>query len=346
MAKLGAHVARAGRGLKKLFAIQLMPLAMGTVPLHATFQKTEIGGLSALAWTGDRLLLLSDDKGEGGGPTRFYEATLEITGKKATLDFTAVRAITGLPARKGKKEAYLDPEGLARDPSGDLYLSSETNTRKSPREPNRLLHLKPTGEFVREIELPEDVQPEPNGLQHKGAFNNAGPEGLSLDPKGVALWMGFEQSLMQEREDRTVRLDRFRRDGKGEFAFESTHRYGLDHRAEGAKELFFRLSEVLALDEDHLLVLEPSVTLEGFHPGFGGHIYLADCRLKTCVKTLVFDLEKDFGDLRGKTRLPNYEGLAFGPVLKDGRRTVLMVNDNDFKRGPSELIVFTLKETP
>ncbi|MBX2987565.1 MAG: esterase-like activity of phytase family protein [Bdellovibrionaceae bacterium] len=328
------------------FALTVQPRAIASHPGRSVFQGTKFGGLSALAFHDGVVYLLSDDRGRNGSP-RFYEASLKIEGERAVLQPRRVRSLKNVPGLDEFK-TNLDPEGFARQGDGGFFLSSEANTHSRPRGKNRILRLSAEGRYLGELDLPDEVQPEPLGLQKKGTQNNAGPEGLSLTPRGDHLWVGYERALTQEKEARVVRLDRHRRDLRGGFVFEKSHRYRMSDPDFGTLEVIRGVSEVLAVDDTRLLVLERTGILSSrFTLTFGGALFLADCSGDVCRKTKVLDLDRDLKKIRGGKPVANFEGLAWGPRLADGSASLLLLSDNNFmKDDDTELIVLSVKDGP
>ncbi|HRO67873.1 MAG TPA: esterase-like activity of phytase family protein, partial [Pseudobdellovibrionaceae bacterium] len=155
----------------------------------------------------------------------------------------------------------------------------------------------------------------------------------------------LERPLVQERKDRLIRLDRFQVSER--FPHDLTRGYRLDLPAVGSGEIFRGVSSVLALSATKLLVLERSARIEGGGIGYGGAIYQADCEKDPCRKTKIFDLMTGLKTLRGGKNIPNFEGLSWGPALIEGRRTVLLVSDNNFsEKTGSEIIAFLVKDAP
>jgi len=98
------------------------------------------------------------------------------------------------------------------------------------------------------------------------------------------------------------------------------------------------VSDIAALNDSHILVMERAwdgrtdrielyaANLSGAAPIQSCHsLAEASCAsIAPAQKTLVFDLEKDYG-----VRPNNYEGLCWGPDLPDGRRVLLLVSDDN-----------------
>ena len=68
---------------------------------------------------------------------------------------------------------------------------------------------------------------------------------------------------------------------------------------------------------------------------------LASARVRGVAKTLLLDFDALIPLLPPElSQLDNFEGMAFGPTLPDGRRTVLVVSDDNFR--PTQHTVFLL----
>src|SRR5262249_44318236 len=109
------------------------------------------------------------------------------------------------------------------------------------------------------------------------------------------------------------------------------------------------VSEILALDRDDLLVLERAYVSEigtgarsantirifRVHLGTEGLVtglWSIDQATKPTVlaKTLVLDLSMVASRLHPRLKaLENFEAMSFGPLLPDGRRTLLLISDNN-----------------
>lgn len=269
--------------------------------------------------------------------------TFEIRSRKIVLGHWSVHPFKKIPLIQGRS-APLDPEGFARLPNGDLLVSSEADTNLKPRAQNRVMIFDAKGVWKNDVVLPQEIQPELTGRQFRGTSNNFGPEGLSLTPAADSFWLALERPLVQEKQDRLIRLDRF---AVWAFSHDLTRGYQLDLPESGQGEIFRGVSSVLALSTTKLLVLERSARIEGAGIGYGGAIYRTDCEKDPCVKTKIFDLMTGLKGLRGGKNIPNFEGLSWGPAVVEGRRTVLLVSDNNFsEKTGSEIIAFLVKDAP
>ena len=94
------------------------------------------------------------------------------------------------------------------------------------------------------------------------------------------------------------------------------------------------LVELLPLDDDSLIAMERSFSVGA--PGTGNTIKLYEVSLRGAVarKKLLLDLD-ELG-----IPLDNVEGMTFGPRLPHGRRSVVLVSDNNF--APAQFTQFLL----
>jgi hypothetical protein len=189
-----------------------------------------------------------------------------------------------------------------------------------------------------------------------GRQSNRGFEGLAVSPDGSTLWAVLQSPLIQDgglngknkRVGRNLRVLELRTGG-------GTSRelvYAMESGTHG-------VNEALAIDDRSLLVLERDGTERKERA-----LYRADLEGATDVsgvaalpseglpegvrplkKTKVLDfMDPRFG-LAGASMPEKIEGLCWGPRLEDGRRTLIVTTDNDFKaEEPSWFWVFALDD--
>lgn len=344
-------------------ALQLKYVGETEIKFDTKFEKIAIGGISALSWNDGVLYALSDDKG-GKGEPRFYSFELKIDKKKVTLKPKATHFLTGLPDKDGKK-AGLDPEGMARLSSGNFLISSEGNNNAKPREMPRIFEVKPDGKWVSDITLPEKYLPEATGLQTKGIQINLAFEGLSLSPSGTSLFTSTEGALFQDvatatEKGEVIRLLKF--DFKDSWKASKEYAYRMEPLAANdiGPQVFVGVSEILALSDDKLIVMERGVRISTAKIWSNRvTLFLADLSTATDTlplvklddgkkivevpKTKIIDFETDLKADR-KASVENFEALAFGPVLPDGRKTLLVMTDDNFsKTQKTQLLVFAVE---
>ncbi len=240
-----------------------------TIPNDQQVLGALVGGLSGLDYSREygSWVLVSDDRSEHA-PARFYQATIEL--KKGTPKVTFFHMTTfGQPdgslfpdAKTGGEVP--DPESIRFDPvGGGLWWSSEGDRKRGLAPFVRRSQL--NGVYLGALKLPSmfDIHPEPQ----TGPRNNNAFEGLGVTPKGDALWVAMESALYQDGPAATVdagavaRFTKFDPGGK----LVAQYAYPLDPiQAETAGAGSDNgVSEILALDDDRLLVLERSGVNEG-----------------------------------------------------------------------------------
>ena len=332
------------------------------LPRDLEVAGTRVGGLSGLFWdeAEGRFHAVSDDRGRSG-PVRVYRLRLDVTpgegagsplGTSVSVDgMTPLSDARGLPFAPGS----IDTEGIAAVPGGYL-VSTEAIERRVSVAPSIAEHRR-DGRLRRELPLPGKLRPSPG----RGARDNFGFEGLATTADGRFLFAGLENALAQDgptadvRVPSPVRLLRFDLVAGGPPA---EYVYVVDpvsvvppndglYRVNG-------LSDLLALSEDRLLVLERQfvdgtgnatrifeVALEGA-TDVASIDSLADASYVPVKKTLLLDL--------AETGVPpeNFEGLAFGPRLPDGRASLVVMSDDNFnpEQETTSFLVFAVDHAP
>jgi hypothetical protein len=248
-----------------------------------------------------------------------------------------------------------DAESIRRDPeTGNLWWTSEGD-RKLGLSPF-LRAATPDGKQARDILVPDIFTM--NKDQEIGPRHNLGFEGLGFSPDGKSVWLAMESALYQDgpiatpSAGATARLTRLDRDGKvlAQFA------YPLDpiQAVPTGKNGDNGVSEILALDDHRALVLERS-GVEGADGIWKMYIRvyaiditgatdiaavpsLATANYIPVAKRLVIDLAKtaDIGPV------DNIEGMSWGPMLADGKRSLVLVSDNNFN--PAQITQFLVFE--
>jgi hypothetical protein len=309
------------------------------------------GGISALiANPGARneLFGVSDAQRDG----RIYRLAIQRTGSPFTvsaIDIIFLEAPPGDPHPN-------DFEGLVILPDGRFLVSSEGSGRE-PRRPPAIAVYGSHGEFVDTLPVRDRYVPEVTGSLTKGARGNAGFESLALAPDG-SLFTAVETALVQDgdpanfdRGTRTRVLEYKRRRGGFEPAREFVYELDALPRPGFAPGFYINgLVELLVVDSTTLLALERGYVEALDDPSTGmSHIrvYRISFTGATDVspldslkdrsdivpvrKTLLLDLSNTAGlDRDLAPSLDNFEGMAFGPRLPDGRPTLILVSDDNF----------------
>lgn len=117
------------------------------------------------------------------------------------------------------------------------------------------------------------------------------------------------------------------------------------------------VSDITALGHDRFLVLERASIFADNN--WKARIYLVDLHGATdvlgrdsltdpaarAVKPVRKTLVTDLSDVPGLPRVDNVEGITLGPRLPDGRRTVVLVSDDNFAaRQVTQFIAFAMRD--
>lgn len=332
-----------------------------TIETGATFENTEIGGLSGLAYDPNNRVYyaISDDRGSENSNARFY--TLEISLSDGSLDegdinFTDVTTLLnaeGEPFEAGT----IDPEGIALSEDKTLFIPSEGDA--SQTIPPFVNEFSLEGEQL--SELPVDDKFIPNAAGTVGIRNNLAFESATITPDGRFLYTATENALQQDGPaagleeqslSRIVKYDLSTGKAVGEFVYEVAPVPEAPTPEDG-----FRtngLVELLAIDNNGtLLALERS-----FSVGAGNTVKLFEIQTQGALnvssqqnlfredpltedgetvapapfeidpavrKEQILDVEADLG-----ISPDNLEALSLGPPLEDGRPTLTIASDNNF----------------
>jgi hypothetical protein len=332
---------------------------------------------------GDEYILLPDRGPRDGGTAyrcRFHIATIKPStpaSKDWAFTLTKTVMLTDEQGRPfvgasgsyrpsgnpdGRDDTRLDPEGVRVGPDGTIYISDEYGPH--------VLAFSPEGKLLRRLAVPASYNPTVRGgleedelppLSTKGRQPNRGFEGLAM-AGGETLLAFLQGPLIQDHalDDANERTSRFIRvlhvptSGKP-FASPTEWVYPLKSAQFGTNELLTLSDRVfLAIERDSkeadktkakriTKVDFTSATNVAEKPDLPPLSLPADIKPGT-VTTLIDLLDPRFGLNSASVPMPaKVEGLAFGPDLPDGRRTLLVTTDNDFKPlEPSLIWVFAV----
>jgi 3-phytase/alkaline phosphatase D len=300
------------------------------VPTGTTFAGTTVGGLSSITYDSWRDVFYSvSDDAAGVEPVRYYTIGLDVrdgrlaAGDVHFKDVTTLLAPGGVPYAPGG----IDPEGLALTRDRRLILTSEG-------VPGRLIdpfvrRYSLSGSYLGDLRVSRAFRVTAD--QSSGVRPNLGFESAGITPNGRYLFTAGENALYQDGPAATVANGSPSRIVRYDLRTNRLDRqwfYETDPVAEppvpATQFSVNGIVELLPLDDDHLIAMERSFSVGA--PDTGNTIKLYDVSLKRHVahKKLLLDLD----DLR--IPLDNVEGLTFGPRLRDGRRSVVLVSDNNF----------------
>lgn len=337
-------------------------LGEATFSTDTQVQETILGGLSGITYDPSKNVYysISDDRSQNN-PARFYTLTIDI--KNNSLGAVKFTDVTFLKNQDGQNfpASSLDPEGIALTKNRTLFISSEGDAT-----PANL-----TNPFVNEFSLPgKQLQALPvsqkylpTATQTSGIRNNLAFETLTITPSQKYLFTATENALIQDGDVATVT------NGSPSRILS----YNLDTNKPAAEFLYITdkvaksttpadgfntngLVDLLAIDDKHFLSLERS-----FSVGAGNTIKLYEVSLEgaddisNIASLSEVDINKiqaadkklllDFDELN--LELDNIEGLTFGPDLENGRRSLIVVSDNNFSpTQKTQVLAFSVEPVP
>ena len=327
-----------------------------------TVGGTTVGGLSGIRYdaANNRYIANSDDRGnespEGSRP-RFYSLNLNVTGGAFSNSDVTFNSVTTLRDAGGATfpNFATDLESVALAPDGkSVYISSEGDA--SGLAGHNLINPSvyqfdiATGQQIRQLNAPSYYNANLPTGPNSGIRNNLGFESATLTNDGATLLTGTENALKQDgptsatgapSPSRLLTFDTATGLPVAEYE------YLVDPVVEpptGTNFAVGGLVEMLSLGNDNYLGLERSFTVGGAATGTGYDIKLYQFSLAGATdisgveslsalpsgsvvpvqKTLLLDL--------GTLGIPldNVEGVTFGPRLPDGRRSLVLVSDDNF----------------
>lgn len=310
------------------------------------YRGTRVGGLSGIDYAPNGTWYIISDDRSAINPARFYTARLEFDeGGFHAVTFTGATLLlrrdgTAFPNSTSESRDIIDPEAIRFAPgSRTLFWSSEGDGEKMI-DP-LIVEMNRDGSYLREIPLPEIFR---MSAEEKGPRNNGVFEGLALSLDERELIVSLEDPLRQdgpaaspsmEAPVRVTRIDQSTGGVTAQYAY-MLDRITLEPPS-GEVQGNNGLVEILPLDTGRLLFLERS-----FVVGAGNSIRLYEGRITYATDISSFPsllgvsytpIEKrlllDFATL-GLPRIDNIEGMSWGPVLKNGHRTLAFVSDNNF----------------
>jgi hypothetical protein len=325
------------------------------VPYNMEFNNTTIGGLSGIDYNPkqDLYYLISDDRSEKN-PARFYTARVVINQNK--IDSFIFADVTFLKNNVGKVYPDFhndpfrtpDPEAMRYDPRKDILVWSSEGERivtpnKVVLEDPSVTEINTDGNYIDTFTLPSQLRMHvtESGPRRNGVF-----EGLTFADNYKTLFVSVEEPLYNDGSraglndssgvTRILKFDMTTKKSVAQYA------YVIDPVAHaplppGAFEIN-GVSDILCLGEDKFLVIERSFSTGRMACTI--KLYLADIsavdnindisslknkpEIKKASKKLLLDMD-DLGFY-----IDNIEGITFGPILKNGKRSLLFISDNNF----------------
>ncbi|MBC5782895.1 esterase-like activity of phytase family protein [Ramlibacter sp. USB13] len=328
-------------------ASQLRLLGETTLPHGLAFEGTTVGGLSAIdhdpatgTW-----VALSDDRSELQ-PARFYTLRVDVRDGGLAVevaDVVTLRQADGKPfPRRDTRGEVVDPEGMRLLPGARGVLwTSEGDFRAD--QPPTVRESRLDGTYVRNFAVPPMFRfaQRPGS----GSRNNLTFEGVALTPDARTAWVSMENALQQDGPEPGVG----RPGGPCRFTAYDVASGRAVRQVAYLPDAVPRaptipgapvdngVAEILMVDAQRMLVLE-----RAFVFGFGTSLRLYEIDTSAASDTLAQErlregdyrpaakrLVADFATL-GLSRLDNTEGMCWGPRLRNGHRSLVVVSDDNF----------------
>lgn len=336
-----------------------------------------LGGLSAIDYDPvSKHYIALPDRGPKDGAVnyqcRFHKIAIEIKPKNSATIDTKLLSTTLLKDSEdrsfiGKSSAYqptqdfghrFDPEGVRIDHDGNMFISDEYGPH--------LIKFSPEGKEIGRITIPHefyvkypaDSKIKENGLNQKGRQSNRGMEGLAISLDGNHLIGLMQSPLLQD----SIRKSSGKPIGK------NCRMLMLELSTGKISEFVYqldddknKLNEILAIGENEFLVIERDgeagtdakykkiikVSIDNatdIHSVDSLPAYELPESVSPVKKEVFIDLLAPEYGLAGSKMPEKIEGLALGPKLLDGSRSLLITSDNDFlTEQPTLIYVFSFE---
>ena len=235
---------------------------------------------------------------------------------------------------------FCDSEGIAfsRD---SVFVSSEGDTERKINPFIKAFSL--TGKLLKMLPIPDKFLPNAKG--DVGVRNNLALESLAVTPDRKYLFTATENALVQDGDVptsqtgtpcRILRYNLVSNQPEKEFVYITEPLVGEPNPP--GSFITNGLVDLVAIADDRLLSLERAfsqangVTIRIFDVSLAkaDNIQAIDSlknrlsQVSPAQKRLLLDLKEL------NLRLDNLEGLTLGPLLADGRRSLVLVSDNNF----------------
>lgn len=319
-------------------------IATGTL-----FEGVEFGGISGLDRDADgSYWAIADDRGGERGTPRFYRLAVDVgAGGQVTVDVKQQLHMlredgTPFPANA----RTVDPEAIRLAPNGDLYWSSEGNwsTTEASRFQPFLRQMTRAGTHVRTFETPAMYRYVDNTTT--GGRSNKLFGALAVGPEGT-VYVANEDALVQDGPLTTVQagsvvrvtaMDPVTGRPKGQYAY-ALPAIPVDAAPGAPFGPDNGLSEMIAIGDRQFIAVE-----RAFAFGVGNTIRLvltgidatttdvmavpalAGATYTPMARRVLLDMPLTFEGVK----LDNIEGIAWGPTLANGNRSLVLVADNNF----------------
>lgn len=304
-------------------------IGLASIASNVTYSGTTVGGLSGITYdaVNNYYYAISDAKNDANGTVRFYRLNIDLSSGSLAAGGVTFTGMTTLKDAGGTQFAadVTDTEGIALTKNGDIFVASEGifSTNAQPFI-NRFNAATGTQNFALPLASPKyDVSADTSF----GVRSNKSLESTAITPNGQFLFTATEVALEQDSglasggPSRIVKYNLSTGVAEAEFIYNADAGNGI--------------SEVLALDENTLLVLDRNVS-NGF-----GKLYQVSLLGATDVKSNNGLIASGMGSITpvSKTLVAdlssfppgtNFEGMTLGPTLPNGKLSLILLADNNF----------------
>lgn len=337
------------------------------IPGSEVFEDSRVGGLSGLVWDASQKMFwaVSDDRGRVNEP-RVYGLSLNMkpagpdSKKAAGSDFKSPKLewkllkkvlLKNPKADPKKKKAVWDFEGIALLPWGNWLIVSEGDMNQKPRVNSRVVEFKLSGDLVRDYDVPADYLAPLMGQQKIGPQNNFSFEGLSASGAGDQWVVASELGLAQDKGEITRFLEYTQTEAwvlkpAREWVYPLTpliEAKAPAPKTEPGTKLVTGVSEILHARGKDWWVLERAASVSMSGLSFHAEIFQVTlASSEQLTKERVLNLTVTDPRL---TR--NFEAMAWGPDLPDGRRLLVFLSDNNLEKAePTVFASFAVSLPP
>ncbi|SFU76611.1 Uncharacterized conserved protein [Pustulibacterium marinum] len=319
------------------------------IPGDLMVNNTKVGGLSNIDYDAESntyYFIVDVPK-----QARFYQASIPISNQK--IDTIVFKQTTFIDTEAPFFKAHtLDPESIRFLPQEKEFVITSEGSINYEKDPS-IFEVNMDGSFKDAFEIPSYFKA--TGEQkprHNGVF-----EGLAASTDQKGFWVATELPLTKDGAKPKLfptrsyaRITYYDKDSK-----KATKQFA--YKLDGISKIPWKyfavngITELLEYKKDHFLVLE-----RAYSAGHGSHgntvkIFEVDASQATntvneenlkkvdytpASKKLLFDFKSVKNELTDKV-IDNIEGMCFGPVLPNGKQSLLLVSDNNFNSFADQL---------
>ncbi len=329
------------KSMTKATIPQITFLGEVNFPTGLKFKNTEVGGLSGITYNPDKQIYyaISDDR-SSKAPARFYTLKIDLEPEKISEETVTFIDVTTLLNETDRPfpPLSIDPEGITFTET-HLFISSEGDRERKIQPFIREFSL--AGKQLQNLPIPEKFLIQADS----GIRNNLALENLTITPSKKYLFTATENALVQDGAAanistgspcRILQYDLVKSQPEKEFLYITEPITSTSNNLGGFKTN--GLVELIALDDTHLLSLERSFSLDTGNVIKLFKVDLSDAdniqqinslnSKLTNISPVQKELLLDLSNL--ELISDNIEGMTFGPVLADGRRSLILISDNNF----------------